>query len=214
MSFQNNLRAQRTKKGFSQEKVAEEVCVSRQTISKWENGDTYPSTKHSLLLVKIFGCDVNDLIDCCPHKEQCDQDNSAIQAAPLNWRKRSYFMAGAIATLFLILCSIVMTVVRGSVANIDSAIDLSKVAVFDAVVDGSFESALVADGYATKKVVGYGIVKESGEFYVKCELVSTGQSGPCSAIIYFCDDNGTYSYQCQYLDDSEYLPDGEFYKIN
>ena len=36
--------------------------VSRQTISKWENGETYPSTGHVLELAEILGCRVDELI--------------------------------------------------------------------------------------------------------------------------------------------------------
>ncbi|MBP3294869.1 MAG: helix-turn-helix transcriptional regulator, partial [Clostridia bacterium] len=32
----------RTKKGYSQEEVAEKIFVTRQAVSRWENGDTIP----------------------------------------------------------------------------------------------------------------------------------------------------------------------------
>lgn len=40
MSLGNNLFKARKKKGLSQEEVAERLGVSRQTISKWETGET------------------------------------------------------------------------------------------------------------------------------------------------------------------------------
>lgn len=39
MEFQNRLYDLRKKRGISQEELAGEVDVSRQTISKWETGD-------------------------------------------------------------------------------------------------------------------------------------------------------------------------------
>ena len=34
----------RTKKGLSQDELAEKVFVTRQAVSRWENGDTVPNT--------------------------------------------------------------------------------------------------------------------------------------------------------------------------
>ncbi len=34
----------RTQKGFSQEELAEKVFVTRQAVSRWENGETVPNT--------------------------------------------------------------------------------------------------------------------------------------------------------------------------
>ena len=42
MNLGNNLIEARKKSGFSQEKIAEKLGVSRQTISKWETGETLP----------------------------------------------------------------------------------------------------------------------------------------------------------------------------
>ena len=63
MKFQDNLKIARTKANLSQEELAERMSVSRQTISKWENGDTYPSTKHIFMLAEALNCNVNQLID-------------------------------------------------------------------------------------------------------------------------------------------------------
>ncbi|MBR3780247.1 MAG: helix-turn-helix transcriptional regulator, partial [Clostridia bacterium] len=40
--FSENLKRLRTQKGLTQEKLANFIGVSYQTISKWENSDTYP----------------------------------------------------------------------------------------------------------------------------------------------------------------------------
>ena len=36
----------RTQKGMSQDELAEKVFVSRQAVSRWENGETVPNTEH------------------------------------------------------------------------------------------------------------------------------------------------------------------------
>ena len=35
----------RTKSGFSQDELAEKLFVTRQAVSRWENGDTVPNTE-------------------------------------------------------------------------------------------------------------------------------------------------------------------------
>ena len=62
MRFGENLKNLRKIKKLSQEKLAEKVGVSRQSISKWECGEAYPEMDNILILCKIFNCKVNDLI--------------------------------------------------------------------------------------------------------------------------------------------------------
>lgn len=47
---------------MSQEELAEKVNVTRQSVSKWENGETYPEMNNILELCKIFNCKLNDLV--------------------------------------------------------------------------------------------------------------------------------------------------------
>ena len=44
----------RTQKGMSQDELAEKVFVSRQAVSRWENGETVPNTETLKLLSKVF----------------------------------------------------------------------------------------------------------------------------------------------------------------
>ena len=62
MRFGENLKNLRKIKKLSQEKLAEKVGVSRQSISKWECGEAYPEMDNILILCKIFNCKLNDLI--------------------------------------------------------------------------------------------------------------------------------------------------------
>ena len=62
MKFGDNLRKLRKSKKLSQEKLAEKVGVSRQSISKWECGESYPEMDNILTLCGIFHCKLNDLV--------------------------------------------------------------------------------------------------------------------------------------------------------
>ena len=53
----------RKKSGLSQEELAERVGVARQTISKWELGETSPDLKQSKELSKIFKVSLDELTD-------------------------------------------------------------------------------------------------------------------------------------------------------
>lgn len=63
MKIKQKLRDVRTEQGFSQEALAELVNVSRQTISKWENGAAYPSGENLTALSRVFGLPVEALIN-------------------------------------------------------------------------------------------------------------------------------------------------------
>ena len=52
----------RTKNGLSQDELAEKVFVTRQAVSRWENGDTVPSTETLKLLSKLFDVSRNTLL--------------------------------------------------------------------------------------------------------------------------------------------------------
>lgn len=53
----------RKKDGLSQEELAEKIGVARQTISKWELGETSPDLKQAKELSKIFNVSLDELVD-------------------------------------------------------------------------------------------------------------------------------------------------------
>ena len=52
----------RTKKGLSQDELAEKVCVTRQAVSRWETGETVPNTETLKLLSRFFDVSINTLL--------------------------------------------------------------------------------------------------------------------------------------------------------
>lgn len=56
------LKAHRTRCQMTQEFEAESLGVSRQTVSKWENGSADPSTTNLLALAKLYGVPAEELI--------------------------------------------------------------------------------------------------------------------------------------------------------
>ena len=60
----------RTKKGLSQDELAEKLFVTRQAVSRWETGETLPNTETLKLLSDYFGVSINTLIGS-PRKLFC-----------------------------------------------------------------------------------------------------------------------------------------------
>ena len=56
------IRDHRTALNLTQEYVAEQLGVSRQAVSKWENGTSDPSTSNLFALAKLFGIPVEELL--------------------------------------------------------------------------------------------------------------------------------------------------------
>ena len=62
MEVGNRIREGREGLGLSQEDLAHRIFVSRQTVSNWETGKTYPDVQSLLLLSNLFGVTVDSLV--------------------------------------------------------------------------------------------------------------------------------------------------------
>lgn len=62
MKFGENLKLIRKSRKISQEELAEKLGVSRQSVSKWETGENYPSMQNIMCLCTIFKCKINELV--------------------------------------------------------------------------------------------------------------------------------------------------------
>ena len=60
----------RTNRHLSQDELAEKVYVTRQAVSRWENGETVPNTETLKLLSGLFNVSINTLLGS-PHKLIC-----------------------------------------------------------------------------------------------------------------------------------------------
>lgn len=62
MEFNNKLYDLRKKKGLSQEELASRLNVSRQTVSKWEVGESAPDMENLVALSELFGVSLDELV--------------------------------------------------------------------------------------------------------------------------------------------------------
>lgn len=86
METKNVIYELRTKNGLSQDELAEKLFVTRQAVSRWENGETVPNTETLKLLSKVFDVSINTLLGS-PRKLICQccgmpLDDSTISKEP------------------------------------------------------------------------------------------------------------------------------------
>lgn len=80
----------RSKAGLSQDELAEKVYVTRQAVSRWENGETTPSTDTLKLLSKLFDVSINTLLGS-PQQLVCQCCGMPIDDCNLSREKNGNF---------------------------------------------------------------------------------------------------------------------------
>lgn len=66
MELQTILKQLRNERQWTQEKVAEKIHVSRQTISNWENGRNLPDLSSLILLSEVYDVSLDELMKGAP----------------------------------------------------------------------------------------------------------------------------------------------------
>ena len=62
MGFSNKLYELRKQRGLSQEELAGRLNVTRQTVSKWELGDSSPDMEKLMAISDLFGVSLDELV--------------------------------------------------------------------------------------------------------------------------------------------------------
>ena len=101
MSFSENLYELRKKEGLSQEEFAEKIDVSRQTVSKWEMGQTTPEMDKLILISKLFNVSLDELT------ENIVDNNYRSEQSPKR-TKKNYIAIKVIIVLLIIYLAISM----------------------------------------------------------------------------------------------------------
>ncbi len=77
MTLGERLKMYRTQKGLSQEKIAEMLDVSRQAVTKWEAGQTTPSSDNLIAIANLYDVSLdeligkNEIVSTAGEKEKC-----------------------------------------------------------------------------------------------------------------------------------------------
>lgn len=90
MQLGDNLFNSRKKSGLSQEEVAEKLGVSRQTVSKWELGETLPDIRQSKKLANLYHLSLDELlafdVDVQEIQEAIDKTSEEV-SEKVDWTK-------------------------------------------------------------------------------------------------------------------------------
>lgn len=82
MNLSEHLRVYREEGGLSQEEVSEQLKITRQTLSNWENGKTAPDTSSLAALAKLYGKTVDALLYGTPEEEAEKQPETQAEEPP------------------------------------------------------------------------------------------------------------------------------------
>lgn len=105
MALSDNIKIEREKKGYSQEFIADKLGVSRQAVSKWETGQTEPSTKNLLLLAEALEVDMNSLLVNDKEKNVFSKENIEQKGVRTILSKRNAILLTASCTAqMMIFC--------------------------------------------------------------------------------------------------------------
>ncbi len=88
----------RREKGLSQEELAKELHISRQTVSRWETGTSVPSTENLIYLSRIYGMSLDELVNNGTDSPENEQTERAEQTERTE-RRSSIGKAGMRAIL-------------------------------------------------------------------------------------------------------------------
>lgn len=111
MKFGENLKNIRKSKNISQEYLAEKLGVSRQSVSKWETGENFPSMNNIMYLCEIFKCKINDLV----HEDFTDIESldSEIKESVVKFKKEKQIKVKLISKIIYIMANIVNKIFIG-----------------------------------------------------------------------------------------------------
>lgn len=83
MNFASNLQKLRKKENMSQEVLAERLDVTRQSVSKWESGASYPEMDKLISICKIFNVDMDTLVNGDVLEEKTQEKETVINTKDL-----------------------------------------------------------------------------------------------------------------------------------
>lgn len=105
MNLNEQITQLRKERKMSQEELAERLQVSRQSVSKWENGLSNPDTENLIRLADIFQVDVNLLIGSQLEKME-EPTEPAPQTPPPDSQKKTIRLLSILLALSVCLCGV------------------------------------------------------------------------------------------------------------
>lgn len=102
MTLPERIRSLRKERGLSQEALAEALGVSRQAVTKWEDGSALPSTANLLALADFFSVPLEDFVRPAA-QEETEQEKGAEPPVQRSQRKTAVRIASGILILSILV---------------------------------------------------------------------------------------------------------------
>lgn len=128
MSLAENLQFLRAREGVTQEQLAERLNVSRQSVSKWESGASFPEMDTLIKLCDMFHTDLDTLLRGSVEKSLSEDTAGYDRFMTLYARK----IAGAVSTI--VAGTAVMMLLYGRIGEMPSAALFMLIVAISAVV--------------------------------------------------------------------------------
>lgn len=123
MTFSDNLRALRRAKEYSQESLAQQLGVTRQTVSKWENGTAMPDLKKLTEIAALFDTTMDALLGTDQPAEADHQAQTAYDLQALGVRMEKSQRRSDWLTCILIVLAVLVAVLLILVVSVFSRLD-------------------------------------------------------------------------------------------
>lgn len=160
MTFSDNLRALRRAKEYSQESLAQQLGVTRQTVSKWENGTAMPDLKKLTEIAALFDTTMDALLGTDQptdgdHQAQTAYDLQALGVRLEKSQRRSDWLTGILIVL-AVLVAVLLVLAVSAFSQIDGLqgqindLPANTVVVND---NGDDDSTDTPDEYTTATVL-------------------------------------------------------------
>ena len=171
MEFYNILSSMRKSKGLSQEELAEKIGVSRQAISKWENGISSPEMMQLKKLCEFFETTPNELLGY-ENKNEQEEKNVVVSAPQRPWYKALLIVIAGILAANLIIAVIPFAI--GAVMSMKA---------------DSFENTrMISDSVKSFEIIGKGVVGHNR--IIEIEFVPSITDSKFEYLVGVIDENG------------------------
>lgn len=183
MKFGENLYNLRKGSKMTQDMLAEKVGVSRQSVSKWENGEAYPEMDNILMLCNIFHCKINDLV----HKDLTDIDSldEEVKMSVVKLKKEKQkrmkmlskiiYIIARIGKILTIASSIIIliTMIGLPIITRNMKVDGNKITIFNEVIEYKRKDAEIILKQGNREE----IITNSNELKVGNEIINAIENG-------------------------------------
>ena len=84
-----NIKEYRLQKGYTQEQLAYELGVSAQTVSRWENGTTYPDIVMLPIIAELFETSIDTLMSYAKECSVREREDFFVEVKQLDFAEKT-----------------------------------------------------------------------------------------------------------------------------